>query len=149
MRMSVTRFEPFRELAAVQARLNRIFSEPYEGGEDTLNRADWVPAVDVFENEQHELVLKAELAGIKREDIELKVENNVLTIRGERKKDAQVAQDAYHRVERSHGAFARSFTLPSTVNPDGVKAEFKDGVLSIVLPAKEEAKPRQVQIAIN
>lgn len=150
MRVAINRFEPFRELAAVQARLNRIFSEPYEqGGDDTLTRADWVPVVDVYETEQHELVLKAELPGIKREEIDLKVENNVLTIRGERKRDQEVKSDAYQRVERTYGAFARSFTLPSTVNPDGVKAEFKDGVLSVVLPAREEAKPRQVQIAIN
>ncbi|MEO5823005.1 MAG: Hsp20/alpha crystallin family protein [Vicinamibacteraceae bacterium] len=149
MRVAINRFEPFRELAAVQARLNRIFSEPYEHGDDTLTRADWVPAVDVFETEQHELVVKAELAGIKREDIDLKVENNILTIRGERKRDQEIKQDAYQRVERTYGAFARSFTLPTTVNPDAVKAEFKDGVLTVVLPAKEEAKPRQVQIAIN
>jgi HSP20 family protein len=108
-----------------------------------------VPSVDVFENEQHELVLKAELPGIKREDIDLKVENNVLTIRGERKRDAEIKQDGFHRVERTYGAFARSFTLPPTVNAEGVKAEFKDGVLTVVLPAREEAKPRQVQIAIN
>jgi HSP20 family protein len=149
MRVAINRFEPFRELAAVQARLNRIFNEPYEQGDDTLTRADWVPAVDVYETEQHELVLKAELPGVKREDIDLKVENNVLTIRGERKRDQEVKQDAYQRVERTYGAFARSFTLPATVNPDAVKAEFKDGVLSVVLPAKEEAKPRQVQISIN
>ena len=149
MRMAITRFEPFRELAAVQARLNRSFSEPYEPGDDTLTRADWVPAVDVFESAQHELVLKAELPGIKKADIDLKVENNVLTIRGERKHDVEVKQDAYQRLERSYGAFARSFTLPPTVNAEGVKAEFKDGVLTVVLPAKEESKPRQVQIAIQ
>ncbi len=149
MRVAINRFEPFRELAAVQARLNRIFNESYENGDDALTRADWVPAVDVFENGDHELVLKAELPGIKREDIDLKVENNVLTIRGERKRDTEIKQDAYHRVERAYGAFARSFTLPATVNADGVKAEFKDGVLTVVLPAREEAKPRQVQISIN
>ena len=149
MRVAINRFEPFRELAAVQARLNRIFSEPYEQNDDTLTRADWVPAVDAYETEQHELVLKAELAGVKREDIDLKVENNVLTIRGERTRDVEVKQEAYHRVERTHGAFARSFTLPNTVSADGIKAEFKDGVLTVTLPAREEAKPRQVQIAVS
>jgi HSP20 family protein len=147
--MAITRFEPFRELAAVQARLNRIFNEPYEPGDDTLVRADWVPAVDVFETAQHELVLKAELPGVKREDIDLKVENNILTIRGQRQRDAEVKEDAYHRIERSYGSFARSFTLPNTVSADGIKAEFKDGVLTVTLPAREEAKPRQVQISIN
>jgi HSP20 family protein len=149
MRVAINRFEPFRELAAVQARLNRIFSEPYEPGDDALTRADWVPAVDVFEGAQHELVLKAELPGIKREAIDLKVENSVLTIRGERKHDVEVKPDTYQRLERTYGTFARSFTLPNTVSAEGITAEFTDGVLTVVLPAKEETKPRQVQIAIN
>jgi HSP20 family protein len=148
MRVAINRFEPFRELA-VQARLIRIFSEPYENGDDALVRADWTPAVDVYETPQHELVLKAELPGVKKEDIDLKVENNTLTIRGERKRDAEVKQDAYHRIERTYGAFVRTFALPPTVSTDGIKAEFKDGVLAVVLPAREEAKPRQVQITVN
>jgi HSP20 family protein len=149
MRMAITRFEPFRELAAVQSRLNRIFSEPYEQGDDTLVRADWVPAVDVVENDQHELVLTAELPGVKKEDIELKVENNTLTIRGERKRAFETKEDGYHRVERAYGSFVRSFTLPQTVSTDGIKADFKDGVLTVTLPAREEAKPRQVSISVN
>ena len=149
MRMAITRFEPFRELAAVQARLNRIFSEPYEQGDDTLVRADWVPAVDVVENDQHALVLTAELPGVKKEDIELKVENSTLTIRGERKRAFETKEDGYHRVERSFGAFARSFTLPTTVSAEGITADFKDGVLSVTLPAREEAKPRQVTINVQ
>jgi HSP20 family protein len=149
MRMAITRFEPFRELAAVQARLNRIFNEPYEAGDDSLVRADWVPAVDVFENPQHELVLKAELPGVKREDIDVKVENNTLTIRGQRTRETEVKEDAYHRVERTYGSFVRSFALPNTVSADGIKAEFKDGVLTVTLPAREEATPRQVQVAIS
>src|SRR5688572_24397628 len=116
MRMAITRFEPFRELAAVQARLNRIFNEPYEPGDDTLVRADWTPAVDAFETAQHELVLKADLPGVKKEDIDLKVENSTLTIRGERKRETEVKEDGYHRVERTYGNFARSFTLPQTVS---------------------------------
>ena len=126
-----------------------MFAGFYARPQEDLTRGAWAPAVDIYSNGQHELVLKAELPGIRREDIDLKVENNVLTIRGERKRDVEIKQDAYQRVERTYGAFARSFTLPSTVNPDGVKAEFKDGVLTVVLPAREEAKPRQVQIAIN
>ena len=149
MRMAITRFEPFRELAAVQARLNRIFSEPYENGDDTLVRADWIPAVDVVENDQHALVLTAELPGVKKEDIELKVENSTLTIRGERKRAFEIKEDGYHRVERSFGGFARSFTLPTTVSAEGITADFKDGVLTVTLPAREEAKPRQVEIKVN
>jgi len=147
--MAITRFEPFRELAAVQARLNRIFSQPYDPTDDTVVRADWAPVVDVVETAQHELVLTAELAGVKKEDIDLKVENSTLTIRGERKRAAELEQGGYHRVERSFGTFARSFALPSTVSADGIKAEFTDGVLTVTLPAREEAKPRQVQIAVN
>jgi HSP20 family protein len=147
--MAITRFEPFRELAAVQARLNRIFTEPYENGDDALTQANWVPPVDVFETAQHELVLKAELPGVKKEDIDLKVENSTLTIRGERKREVETKEEGYHRVERSYGNFARSFTLPSTVNAEGVKADYRDGVLTVTLPAREEAKPRQVQIAVN
>ena len=149
MRMAITRFEPFRELAAVQARLNRIFNEPYENGDDTLVRADWVPAVDVVENEHHELVLTAELPGVKKEDIELKVENNTLSIRGERKRAFETKEDGYHRVERAYGSFVRSFTLPQTVSTEGIKADFKDGVLTVTLPAREEAKPRQVTINVQ
>jgi HSP20 family protein len=136
-------------MAALQQGLGRMLEGFYRRPQEDLNRGAWVPVVDIYSNGQHELVLKAELPGIKREEIDLKVENNVLTIRGERKRDQEIKQDAYQRVERTYGAFARSFTLPSTVNPDGVKAEFKDGVLTVVLPAREEAKPRQVQIAIN
>ena len=149
MRMAITRFEPFRALAAVQARLNRIFSEPYENGDDALAQANWVPPVDVFENPQHELVLKAELPGVKKDDIDIKVENNTLTIRGERKREVETKEDGFHRVERTFGSFARSFTLPQTVSADGIKADYKDGVLTVTLPAREEAKPRQVQIAVN
>ena len=149
MRMAITRFEPFRELAAVQSRLNRIFSEPYENGDDTLAQANWVPPVDVFENAQHELVLKAELPGVKKDDIDIKVENSTLTIRGERKREVETKEDGFHRVERTFGSFARSFTLPQTVSADGIKADYKDGVLTVILPAREEAKPRQVQIAVN
>lgn len=149
MRMAITRFDPFRELGAVQARLNRIFSEPYENGDDTLVRADWVPAVDVVENDQHALVLTAELPGVKKEDIELKIENSTLTIRGERKRAFETKDGGYHRVERSFGAFARSFTLPTTVSAEGITADFKDGVLTVTLPAREEAKPRQVTINVQ
>ena len=147
--MTIVRLDPSRDLAALQEGMTRVLEGFYRRPQEDLNRGAWVPVVDICSNGQHELVLKAELPGIKREEIDLKVENNVLTIRGERKRDQEIKQDAYQRVERTYGAFARSFTLPSTVNPDGVKAEFKDGVLTVVLPAREEAKPRQVQIAIN
>ena len=146
MRMAITRFEPFRELAAVQAHLNRIFNEPYAPGDDTLTRADWVPAVDVFETEQHELVLKAELPGIKREDIDLKVENNVLTIRGEKKQQAEERTERVHRYERSYGVFERSFALPTTVDSEKVSATFQNGILTVTVPKAERARPREIPV---
>ena len=147
--MAITRFDPFRDLNQMQDRLSRIFGEAYRGSDDVLSRGDWMPPVDIFENDKHEIVLKAELPGISREDIDIRVENLLLTIRGERKRDQETTQESYHRVERVFGAFSRSFQLPSTVNTEQVAAEFKDGVLTVVLPAREEAKPRQIQLKVN
>jgi HSP20 family protein len=148
--MAIVRFDPFRELSQMQDRINRIFGEAYRGKEDdVLSRGDWTPAVDIFENGQHEIVIKAELPGLKREDIDIRVENSTLTLRGERKHDADVKQENYHRVERAYGSFSRSFALPSTVNAEKVSAAFADGVLTITLPMREEAKPRQIQVAVS
>lgn len=149
--MAIVRFDPFRELSQMQDRINRIFGEAYRGGreDDVLNRGDWTPAVDIFENGQHEIVIKAELPGLKREDIDIRVENSTLTLRGERKHDTEVKQESYHRVERAYGSFSRSFALPSTVNAEKVSAGFTDGVLTITLPMREEAKPRQIQVAVG
>ena len=147
--MAITRFDPFREIAQMQDRINRIFGEQYRGNDDMMSRGDWMPPVDIYENDQHEIVLKAELPGITREDIDLRVENNTLTIRGERKRQQEAKQENYHRVERLYGSFSRSFSLPSTVNTEKVRAEFRDGVLTVTLPAREEAKPRQIQVQVN
>lgn len=147
--MAITRFDPFRELVQMQDRINRIFGDAQRGNDDLLSRGDWMPPVDIFETEAHEIVLKAELPGIQREDIDIRVENSLLTIRGERKREQEAKQEAYHRVERVYGAFSRSFALPSTVNTDKVSAEFKDGVLTITLPARDEAKPRQIQVKVT
>ena len=149
--MAIVRFDPFRDLASMQDRINRIFGEAYlhNSDDDVLNRGDWRPPVDIYENDQHEIVLRAELPGLKREDLDIRVENNTLTLRGERKHDAEVKQESYHRVERAYGAFSRSFSLPTTVNPEGVTATFADGVLTITLPMREEAKPRQIQVQVH
>jgi HSP20 family protein len=148
--MAIVRFDPFRELSQMQDRINRIFGDAYRGRDDeALSRGDWTPAVDIFENGQHEIVIKAELPGLKREDIDIRVENSTLTLRGERKHDSDVKQENYHRVERAYGAFSRSFALPSTVNAEKVSAVFNDGVLTITLPMREEAKPRQIQVAVG
>jgi HSP20 family protein len=148
--MAIVRFDPFRELSHMQDRINRIFGEAYrKSDDDVLGRGDWTPAVDIFENPNHEIVIKAELPGLKREDIDIRVENNTLTLRGERKHDTEVKQENYHRVERAYGSFVRSFALPTTVNTDKVAASFLDGVLTISLPLREEAKPRQIQVQVS
>jgi HSP20 family protein len=149
--MSIVRFDPFRELSTMQDRINRIFGDAYTRryDDDLTQRGEWFPPVDIYENANQEIVLKAELPGLAREDIDLRVENNTLTLRGERKQDTEIKQDQYHRVERSYGAFSRSFSLPTRIDTDKVRAEFKEGVLSITLPVKAEAKPRQIEVAVN
>ena len=149
--MSMVRFDPFRDLATMQDRINRIFGDAYtlRHDDDLTRRGEWFPAVDIYENGNQEIVLKAELPGLSREQIDLRVENNTLTLRGERKRDNEVADDQYHRVERSYGAFSRSFALPSRIDTDKVRADFKDGVLAITLPVKAEARPRQIQVEVN
>ena len=144
--MALVRWDPLRELATMEVdRLNNMFSNFYGEG---LSRG-WVPAVDIYEGAEHELVIKAELPDMKREDITVTFENNVLTLRGERKFDESVKKENYHRVERTYGSFTRSFTLPNVVDTSNIKAEYKDGVLRVTLPTKEEAKPRQISISVT
>ena len=149
--MTLVRFDPFRELSTMQDRINRVFGDAYTRryDDDLTQRGEWFPPVDIYENGNDEIVLKAELPGLQREDIELRVENNTLTLRGERKRESDIKQEQYHRVERSYGAFSRSFSLPSRIDTENVRAEFKEGVLSIKLPVKAEAKPRQIEVAIS
>ena len=149
--MAIVRFDPFRELAVMQDRINRIFGDAYGRrlDDDVMARGDWVPPVDIFENDKHEIVLKAEMPGLQKEDIDLKVENNTLTIHGVRKKENEVRDEQYHRIERVFGTFSRSFSLPSTVDAGHVSADYKDGILTVVLPTREEAKPRQIQIKVK
>ena len=140
--MTLVRWNPVRELASMEVdRLNRMFSEFYGG----FDRA-WVPAVDVYENDDHEFVLKAELPAVKREDIAITYDNGLLTLKGERKSEVETSRDNYHRVERQHGSFMRSFTLPATVDAARIQASYKDGVLTIRVPQREEAKPKQIEI---
>ena len=142
--MAMVRWEPARELASMEVdRLNRMFSNFYN---EQFGRSGWVPAVDIYETDNHEIVLKAELPDLKREDIGITFENQVLTIRGERKLDEQVKRDAYQRLERSYGAFSRSFTIPSTIDAARISASYKDGMLTVTLPQREEAKPKQIEV---
>ena len=140
--MTLVRWNPAGELASMEIdRLNHMFSDIYGG----LSRS-WVPAVDVYESDTHEFVLKAELLEVKREDIAITFDNGVLTLKGERKADIETSRENYHRVERHHGTFTRSFTLPATVDAARIQASYKDGVLTIRVPQREEAKPKQIEI---
>jgi HSP20 family protein len=151
--MAIVRWEPFRDLLSLQERMNRLFDESYRGGRGTASADDWAlggswaPAVDIYEQDGN-IVMKAELPGVDPKDVDVRLENSTLTLRGERKLDKEVKQDSYHRVERSYGAFSRSFTLPTVVDQGSIKAEYKDGVLKLTLPKREEAKPRQIQINV-
>jgi len=148
--MAMTRFDPFRDLAVLQDRMNRMFNDSYggRGQEDhLLNRGTWTPAVDIYEAEG-ELVLKAELPDMRREDVELTVENHTLTIRGERKLDQEIKQENFHRVERAYGSFVRTFSLPPTVDSTRIGAEYKNGVLTVKLPFREEAKARTINVQV-
>ena len=148
--MNVVRFDPFREMAALQERVNRAFGDASRRYDDDLTtRGAWVPAVDIYETDSHTLVLKVELPDVAREDIDLRVDNNTLTITGQKLRDKSVKEEQYHRLERTFGAFSRSFTLPPAVDAGKIGAEFKNGVLSVSLPLREEAKPRQIQVAVN
>src|SRR4051812_30357795 len=140
--MTLVRLNPARELAAMEVdRLNRMVSDFYGG----FDRA-WVPAVDVYENNDHEFVLKAELPEMKREDIDITYDNGVLTLKGERKADLETSRENYHRIERQYGSFTRSFTLPATVEAARIQASYKDGVLTIRVPQRDDAKPKQIEI---
>jgi HSP20 family protein len=146
--MGIVRWEPIRNLLTLQDRMNRLFTESqgHEAGhEDWALGGSWAPAVDIYEQEGF-ITLKAELPGVDPKDVDVRVENNVLTLKGERHFDGEVKREDYHRVERTYGAFTRSFTLPSVVNPEKIKAEIKDGILKLTLPKKDEAKPRQITI---
>jgi HSP20 family protein len=147
MRASITRFEPFRGVSSLQNQINRLFSEAFDRSEEG-SLTPWAPAVDIYETEQ-ELVVKADLPGVKPEDLDIRVENNVLTIRGERKFEKKVSEDKYLRVERAYGSFSRSFSLASTVNAEAIKADYKDGVLALSIPKREEAKPKQIKVQVG
>jgi HSP20 family protein len=141
--MALSRWDPFRDLASIQNELNRLFGRTF-GEEETVG-AQWVPAVDVYED-QDRFVLSLELPGLTGDDVDISVENSVLTVQGDRSFYRNLRQEDFHRVERRFGSFARSITLPSTANPEAIQASFDAGVLTIEVPKKEEAKPRKIQI---
>jgi HSP20 family protein len=146
--MSMTRFDPFREFTTLQDRMNRLFGDVYLRDQDVIQRGSWVPPVDIFETEGHDLVIKAELPDMTREAIEVTVENNTLTLKGTKNPPADVKEEQFRRSERHYGAFIRSFTLPNTVDATKVAAEYKNGVLTVKLPYREEAKPRTINVEV-
>lgn len=145
--MELTRWDPFRDLQALQDRMNRLFEGVgrISGRPDEVYGGHWVPAVDVYEGD-HEFVVKADLPGMDIKDVDVQIQENVLTIRGERQADKGIEKERYHRIERAYGTFQRSFTLPNIVDQEKVKARFKDGVLEIVIPKQDRAKPKQIRI---
>ena len=149
--MAIVRWDPFRDLAEVQERVNRALGDFYgtRGSDDVMRRGAWIPPVDIYEGANHEMIIKAEMPDIKREDIDIRVEDNTLTISGEKKLDTDVKQEQFHRVERAYGQFSRSFSLPATIDTEKVSADYRNGVLTIKLPMREEAKPKQIQVKVG
>jgi HSP20 family protein len=146
--MTIVRWNSLRDPAAHQEWMSRVLEGFYGRPQDEPARGSWVPAVDIYTNGQRELVLKAELPDMKEEEIELTVEDNILTLRGERKLDTEVAKEQFYRIERSFGLFARTFALPPTVDATKVSAQYKSGVLTVLLPLREEAKPKQIRVQV-
>lgn len=131
-----------------QEHFNRMFNDAFGRTREESNLTTWAPAVDIHESE-HELTVKADLPGIDAKDLDIRVENNILTIRGDRKFEKKVNEDSYLRVERAYGSFSRSFSLANTVNSDAIKADYQNGVLTLVVPKREEAKPKQIRVTVG
>jgi HSP20 family protein len=146
----LTRWQPLREFSSLQDRINRVFHESYrgEGRDEALTASSFAPAVDVYEDE-HQVTLKIEVPGIDEKDIDVRVENNTLTVTGERKIESEEKEENYRRVERQYGSFTRTFTLPQTVDSESVSANYDKGVLKIALPKKAEAKPKQIKVNVS
>ena len=146
--MALTRWDPFRELGIMQERMNRMFDDAGRGwrGDEPSSTTTWSPSVDIYETES-EIVVHAELPGVDRKDIVLNLEKNVLTLKGERRFEKETKQENYHRIERAYGGFSRSFSIPAIVDEEKIRADYKDGILKISLPKKEQVKPKQIQIA--
>ena len=145
MRATLSRFEPFR--GTVQEQFHRLFNEAFDRSTEEGGLTAWAPAFDIYETE-HELVVQADLPDIQPEELDIRVENNILTIRGERKFEKKVNENNYLRVERTYGSFRRSFSLANTVNSEAIKAEYRDGVLTLTVPKRAEAKPKPIKVNV-
>jgi HSP20 family protein len=142
--------DPIREFAQLQDKINRAFTDSYGRGydESLMTTGSWLPPVDIYHNGDHEVVLKAELPDMTREDIDITVDKSTLTIKGEKKWSAEVKEEQFHRIERRYGTFSRSFTLPPSVDATKVSADYRNGVLTVRVPLREEAKPRQIKVEV-
>jgi len=145
--MAIIRWDPLRDLVSIRDKMNRLFEDAVtqRGEEKELVASSWAPAVDIYEDEA-QLVLTAEVPGLSEQDVEIKIEDNVLSIQGERKLEKETREENYHRIERAYGSFYRSFTLPNYIDQDKIRAEHESGVLKITMPKKAELKPRKVRI---
>ena len=144
----LTRWDPFRELNVLQDRMNRLFQDYAPRGEQDLTTGNFVPPVDIYEDE-HSVTLKVEVPGLDPKDVDVQVENHTLTIKGERKFEKEEKEENFHRIERRYGSFVRSFTLPSTVDTDNIKADYENGVLKVLLAKSAEAKPKQIKVNVG
>ena len=145
--MAITRWDPFREVVALQNRVNNLFREMNEG-DSPLTTASFVPAVDIYEDSK-KVVLKLEVPGIEEKDLDIRVENNTLTVKGERKFEKEEKEENFHRIERRYGTFYRAFTLPSTVDTEHVQASYQNGILKLELSKKPEAQPKQIKVNVG
>lgn len=143
--MTLVRWNPMRDVLAMQEQMSRLMNEAYGRQSDEMDYGAWLPPVDLKEEETR-YVVDVELPGLRKEDIEVHLENGVLTIRGERRFEKDTQKENYHRIERSYGKFSRSFSLPTRVNPEGISAQYRDGVLQVVVPKAEESKPKKIAI---
>ena len=148
--MAITRWRPFRDLISIQDEINRLFDDFFERPvtRPEWTEATWCPCVDMSETKDN-VIIKTEIPGISKDDVKVSVQDNVLTLSGEKKQEKEEKDANYHRIERNHGSFSRSFTLPASVKPDKVKATYKDGVLNITLPKSEEVKPKEIPISVE
>src|SRR5215813_13515447 len=146
----ITRWDPFREFVTLQSRMNRLFHDSFtpEGREEALTTSTFAPPVDVYEDDHH-VTLKIEVPGIEEKDVDVRVENNTLTVHGERKFEKEEKEENFRRVERQYGSFTRSFTLPNTVDTEHVQANYDKGILKVSLPKKAEAKPKQIKVNVG
>ena len=149
--MTLTKWDPFKDLLTLQDRMNRLFDESVRNvkpGDEALSSAIWSPAVDIYETDD-EVVVKAELPEINQKDIDIQIENNTVTLRGERKFNKETKKENFHRIERAYGPFSRSFSLPGTVDQEKISADYKDGILKISMPKRAETKPKQIKVAVT